>query len=248
MLLRLSPDFNRLSIPQLYEKFGTPVSLPVVRLDRQSLSPGVPLHGISQVWLGKASDQFSPSEVQFLLKDFGESYNPSVELRDYSNTHLSLVPPEAHFEEAAGLSFPADIWSLACAIWAILGQRPLFKDISATIDDITAEQIQILGNFPQEWWEKWEARSEYFNEMGELAEGRRMASWLTCFEDHIEAPRREVGLEGFDLREKNAIINMLRAMLVFKPEKRLTAGEILRCEWMMDWALPEFERSGFGEI
>jgi hypothetical protein len=36
----------------------------------------------------------------------------------------------------------------------------------------------------------------------------------------------------FDVAEKAAVMDMLRLMLSFEPEKRFTAQEILHCEWM----------------
>ncbi|CAM1509607.1 Fc.00g033460.m01.CDS01 [Cosmosporella sp. VM-42] len=243
MLIRLSPDFDQLSIPQLYKKYGAPIPLPVVRLDGRPLHPSAPLHGVPQALLGHVSNGFTPSEVEFLLKDFGESYNPFAELRDYSNTHLSLVPPEAQFEEVSGLSFPADIWSVGCAIWAILGQRPLFNDVSSNPDDITADQTDVLGDLPRDWWEKWDARGQYFAETGKPAKGRIVTSWMERFESHIELPRRKGGVMGFSAEERTAIMDMLRSMLVFRPEKRQSAKEILQFDWMVKWALPEFEQS-----
>lgn len=48
---------------------------------------------------------------------------------------------------------------------------------------------------------------------------------------------------AFDTEEKAAVISLLRSMLCFEPEKRLTAHDILKCEWMEKWALPDYEES-----
>lgn len=182
-----------------------------------------------------------------MLGDFGEAYRPLTEHRCGSRAPLSFVPPEARFEPERGLSFSADIWTLACSIWIILGQRPLFEDILATSDDITAEQVDTLGKLPPRWLEKWEARHEYFNESGEPNPGRHVRSWEDRLEKHIQLPRQKAGIPGFDLEEKAAVMKMLRSMLSFEPEKRLTARDILKCEWMEKWSLPDFEKSHFQE-
>jgi hypothetical protein len=122
----------------------------------------------------------------------------------------------------------------------------LFEDILATPDDITAEQIDTLGKLPLLWWEKWEARQEYFLESGEPNQGRHVRPWEHRFETHIQLPRQEVGIPGFDMEEKAAVMDMLRSMLSFEPEKRPTAQDILKCEWMEKWALPDFEKSHVG--
>lgn len=153
---------------------------------------------------------------------------------------MSFVPPEARFEPECGLSFSADIWTLACSIWIILGQRPLFEDILATPDDITAEQIDTRGNLPLRWWEKWATRHEYFDESGKPNQDRQVRSWEDRFEKHIQLPRQQAGIQGFDVEEKAAVMNMLRSMLSFEPEKRPTAQDIVKCEWMEGWAIPDF--------
>ena len=42
--------------------------------------------------------------------------------------------------------------------------------------------------------------------------------------------------------ERDAIFKMLKSMLKFRPENRSTAKQILECEWMVKWALPEYEK------
>ncbi|KAF7118055.1 hypothetical protein CNMCM5793_007431 [Aspergillus hiratsukae] len=247
VLLRLPADFDQLSIEQLYETYGSPASEPVVRLDGQALESSVPASVVHPIWLGKASEEFTPAESHVLLGDFGEAYRPLMEHRCASHAPFSFMPPEARFEPEQGLSFPADIWSLAYSIWIILGQRPLFEDILATPDDITAEQVDTLGKLPLRWWKRWEARHEYFDESGKPNQGRQVRSWDDRFEKHIQLPRQKAGIPGFDAEEKAAVMNMLRAMLSFEPEKRLTAHDVLKCEWMEKWALPDLEQSRSGK-
>ncbi|KAJ5594716.1 uncharacterized protein N7459_000924 [Penicillium hispanicum] len=246
ILLQLPADFDQLSIEQLYGKYGSPASEPVVRLDGQPLESNVPTSAVPPIWLGKASEEFSLSESKVLLCDFGEAYRPSKERRCDSHAPLSFVPPEARFEPERGLSFSSDIWTLACSIWIILGQRSLFEDILATLDDITAEQIDTLGKLPLGWWEKWEARHQCFDERGEPNEGRHLRPWEDRFEKHIQLPRQKAGIPGFDMEERAAVMDMLRLMLSFEPEKRLAVQDVLKCEWMVKWALPDFEKAHFG--
>lgn len=46
----------------------------------------------------------------------------------------------------------------------------------------------------------------------------------------------------FDAKERAAIFDMLRPMLSFKPENRSTTKQILETEWMVKWALAEYEK------
>lgn len=94
-----------------------------------------------------------------------------------------------------------------------------------------------------EWWEKWDARSKYFNELGELtgyeAESR---PWDNRIEDLIqELRRRDPDVQSF-CEEMAALSAMLKAMMAFKPGERPTASELLEFEWMRKWALPELEK------
>ncbi|RJE23227.1 Protein kinase domain protein [Aspergillus sclerotialis] len=67
VLLRLQSDFTGLSIEQVYQKYGTPNSQAVTRLDDKPLPPNVPPTATPPIWLGKASDEFLPSEARVLL-------------------------------------------------------------------------------------------------------------------------------------------------------------------------------------
>ncbi|PNY27326.1 Protein kinase domain protein [Tolypocladium capitatum] len=241
VLLHLPSGLDHLSEEQLNDKFGAPETEPVVRLDGQPLSPNVPSHAISPVWLGEPSENIVLSDAKLLLVDFGVAFRPSEESRLQSYTPLEIRPPKARFEPTTPLSFASDIWSLACIIWAIIGQRSLFDSLLATQDDITCEQVDALGCLPQEWWVGWGARSRKFTEAGQPVEGRSVWSWDQRFEDSIQEPRREKGMATLDAKEKDAFFAMMRWMLAFRPGDRPTAKQVLETAWMRDWALPEYE-------
>ncbi|OQE29156.1 hypothetical protein PENFLA_c004G06128 [Penicillium flavigenum] len=240
ILLKVAPDFDQLSLEQLYEKYGAPERDPVVHLDGKPLPPGVPSHGIVPIWLGEASEKITLAEARFLLTDFGESFSPSKEPKYESHTPLVSRPPEARFEPDKPLSFSSDIWSLACTIWSIIAQRPLFEGFMATEDYMTCEQVDTLGILPSEWWSRWEARQEKFTEEGKPINRKYYRSWDDRFKDSIEGPRRDRKIPSFDTRERDAIFNLLRQMLSFRPEDRPTTKQILESEWMVKWALPQY--------
>lgn len=54
--------------------------------------------------------------------------------------------------------------------------------------------------------------------------------------------RRKRGAAGtFYEQETQAILDLMRCMLRFRPEERPTIDEVLQSEWMVKWALPELE-------
>lgn len=189
----------------------------------------------------------SSSEAHLLLGDFGEAFSPATQQRLGEECHAPLpaLPPEVLFDPKKPLSFPSDIWTLACAIWSILGMRSLFDDTLATRDDIGSQQVDILGpsSFPSEWWGAWEARHKYFDEANQPKKGRTVLPSLErLFQEDIQSVRREEGVGEFNGEEVTAILTMLRAMFVFKPEERATSASLMVSEWMMNWGLPEFDR------
>jgi serine/threonine-protein kinase SRPK3 len=238
------------STPELYERFGEPHSEAVVRLDGKTLSNGVPARVFIPGWFGVRSDDIVLGEEKIILSDFGESFNPHKTVRFSSKTLPLLQPPEARFSDEP-LSFASDIWTLACTIWEVFGQRPLFEAFFATPDRVTAEQVETLGVLPPDWWEKWSGRREWFNEEGELDskktsrghDGVRM-SWDQRFDYCIQEPRAEAGLETVAERERRAFKAMLLSMLAFRPNERATAQQALCSEWMKDWGQPALNRAG----
>lgn len=241
ILLHLSTGLDHLSEEQLYDTFGAPDPEPVIRLDGKPISsPNVPSHAISPIWLGEASEDIGLSDAKLLVIDFGEAFRPE-ESRLVSQTPLTIRAPEAHFDPTTPLSFASDIWSLACTIWAILGQRSLFDGQMATQDDITCEQVDVLGCLPPEWWDSWEARPSNFTYACQPVEGRSAWSWEQRFEENIQESRRDKGMATMDMKEKEALFSMMRWMLAFRPGDRPTAKQVLETPWMRDWALPEYK-------
>ncbi|KAJ9271666.1 hypothetical protein DTO212C5_2091 [Paecilomyces variotii] len=238
VLVRLPGSMDSLSPEQLYEKYGSPQYEPVVRLDKCQLPQGVPKNVIVPIWLGKESELVTLSEAQIILTDFGESFMPAAIEQPYSNAPEVLTPPEVYFEERK--SFPADIWTLACTIWAIIAQCPLFEGYNPSADWVIKEQVDCLGKLPAPWWSKWDARAKWFNEDGTRKIEAHSRPLERRFNDSVRLPRQEFRMQEVDEIEKAALLSMLRTMLAFKPEERPTADEVLSCEWMQKWALREF--------
>ena len=248
VLLQL-PSLDSLSIEQLYDEFDSPEREPVVRADKQSLtSPSVPPYVYSPIWLGKPSDEISISEAKILLADFGTAFCPTKELRVESYTPLQNRPHEVRFKPTAPLSYPSDIWSLKCMIWAVLGARPFLDNWLFGPDDATTDQVDALGPMPDEWWEKWEARSKGFIRNGNPKEAREVWTFDQRFEDAIQESRRRRGREVMGEDERDALFEMIKGMFVFRPSDRLSASQVLESEWMRKWALPKARESWGGEV
>lgn len=255
MLVKLPSTFDELSIQEFREKYGEPETVPISRLDDKPLTSNVPAYAVEPLYLGKKAQEFTLADAKgLILSDFGEAFCPETEQRlgRECNTPVAKKAPEALFEPDALLSFPSDIWSLGTAIWEILGMKFIFSE-AETQDEIVAQQIDVLGssNFPGTWREHWERQSEEdeedHKEIPRRPTGPRDAwpSLEDAFEEFVQKYRRKRQEAGtFDERETQAILELMRGMLKFRPEERLTVDEVLKSEWMVKWALPQLENNG----
>jgi serine/threonine protein kinase len=174
-----------------------------------------------------------------LLTDFGVAFKPSEESRTSYPIPFMLSPPEKHFLPDRPVSFPSDIWSLGCAIWSVVAQGDLFT-IWGSHNDLICDHTETLGALPHEWWERWEGRSEFFDESGNWkCDDEPPRSLIDRFEGWIQKPREEAGMEIMGSEEKEAFLGLLRSMLKYLPDERISADEVLESEWMRRWALPE---------
>ncbi|KAE8379342.1 kinase-like domain-containing protein [Aspergillus bertholletiae] len=243
IVLRLLESIDSLSPEQLYEQYGRPNLEPIVRLDNQALPIGVPSQGAVPIWLGKASEQVTLSEAKIFLTDFGESFQPSTTRRHYSNTPAILVPPEVYFLPQEPVSFPADIWTLTCTLWDIVGQRPLFEGLNPSQDWMIKEHVDTLGKLPPpDWWRVWDARQIWFTEGVKRTSERSRRSLADRFINSVQEPRQEHMVESIAEDEKACLLTQSKAMLEFRPHERPTAAEIMESEWMVNWALPELAK------
>lgn len=247
VLVKLPSTFDELSTSEFRDKYGEPEMVPISRVDDKPLTANVPAYAVKPLYLGKKAQEFTLADSQgLILNDFGEAFCPATEQRLGSecNTPLAKKAPEALFEPEVPLSFPSDIWSLGTAIWEILGMKFIFSE-AETQDEIVAQQIDVLGssNFPENWREQWERQSEK-DEDGHTGIPRRPTgvreTWPSlenAFEEFVQKYRRKREAAGtFNERETRAILELIRGMLRFRPEERLTIHEVLKSEWMVKWA------------
>ena len=254
MLLQLPDNIKHLNPSELYKLYDEPEAIPITRLDGAPLCEGVPPQAVIPIWLGKESEEVKIGEAKILLVDFGESYLPSAEVRRYSNSPLSYRPPEGHFPNfSEPFSFAADIWSLGCLIWEVLGQRPLFESWFATEDQVLDDQVDLLGKLPPQWWLQWKARSQYWVEDSDgiklaptRAADHRRWDWESRLEFCVQKGRREKSMELISNDEKKDFLAMMKLMMVFEPGQRATAEDILQSGWVQRWALPDLDKVHIG--
>ncbi|KAF4230414.1 hypothetical protein CNMCM6457_005990 [Aspergillus fumigatiaffinis] len=174
------------------EEYGEPETVTITERDGKPLPPNIPKKAVIPLYLGKDAEEFSLSDACVLLGDFGEAFTPE-EFRCGKDCHTPLAarPPEARFEPQAPLSY-SDIWSLATAIWEILGMKAILSSDFATADEVVAQQIDVLGAMPLSWWKRWEERSQFFDDDGRPKEGRYVWPPIDkAFEEGVQEYRRK---------------------------------------------------------
>lgn len=129
--------------------------------------------------------------------------------------------------------------------------KPVFSNEFIPEDEIVAQHIDVLGPMPSEWWLRWKVRDEFFiTEDGQPTDSYSEDKWPPLeewFDVVVQKWKRQQG-NGIGEKEKAAFLDLMRRMLVYRPEERLTVDEVLQSDWMVYWALPDYERSLKGSL
>ncbi|EXU98479.1 protein kinase [Metarhizium robertsii] len=251
LLLQLPSSLNTLSVEQLYARYGEPEREPVVCLDVRAAStdPGVPSYAVPSVWMGVPSSDITLGEAKLILSDFGVAFRPCDKSRFESYTPVVLRPPEAFFEPETTLTFASDIWSLGCVIFELLAHRSIIDGFLAPQDEITAQQVELQGPMPSEWWGRWEKRPKWYDEAGRpLSNASDIWSWERRFEQWVQKPRQSRGMETIREDERDALFELLRWMLAWTPSERPDIMKVLKADWITRWALPSYQKGLEGRL
>ncbi|KAJ6081401.1 kinase domain-containing protein [Penicillium canescens] len=244
-LLRV-PNFDGLSIAELYKRFGKPYEVPIRRVDGKPGEPHAPPHAIYSMVLSMPANEVHNPEI--IISDYGTSFIVADTPTPTLHTPALYSPPEDFFDEPIIQPTAADIWTLGVNLYEVLGERPLFETFSWDRDDIVAEMINTLGQPPWRWWNSWHRRSEFFKEDGSWVDDfrrigtpvfRRLRQRLWDMGRGETEQTCEWDVAGGEL---HALDDLLRAMMAFEPAERPTADQLLRYEYMVKWALPAWER------
>jgi serine/threonine protein kinase len=231
------PNFDSLTIDQVYDKLGEPIKVPNRRIDGGSLGIEIPSYSVISADMVVPADQVQSSQI--MIGDFGEAFlvdSPPKTL----NAPMLLLPPESFFHERLGLS--ADIWTLGCTIYEILGERPLFEAFIPNRDDTLAEMVSTLGILPERWWKQWKNRLSYFSDDG---------SWSPAYTGIMSPVMRPLNQRLWDMgrgetaeacqfttEEMSCLEQLLSRMLVYEPSARISAAEVMNSVYMTNWACP----------
>jgi serine/threonine protein kinase len=250
VLVKPDRDLDSLSDEDRAQTFGTPVLRPISRRDRKPLTTHVPPMIVMPLHFSKPATTFTLEDAKgIMLSDFGEAFRPSTpdkRPRLGKDSHIPLYAraPEALFEPSEPMSFASDIWSLACAIWHVLGLSPLFSPGETRTDYRVAGFLETLEpeKLPQSWQQIWE-REESVPGNSSLPKRPHDVDEdceppiSSLFEEWTQQRRRKEG-KPFEEAETAAILDFMKGMLKFDPNERWTIDQVLESDWMRKWALP----------
>lgn len=188
-------------------------------------------------------DEESKSELVDEEKSEKEEKNPineniKVKIADLGNgcwvdNHFATEIQTRQYrgpEVIIGISYnhTADLWSFACMLFELITGDFLFeprtgKDFDKD-DDHLAQMVETLGFFPKSFALSGVNSKKYFSLKGELRRIKQLRIW----------PLKNVLLEKYRIKEEEAasLASFLLPMLVYEPEKRATAEEMLSHRWL----------------
>lgn len=123
--------------------------------------------------------------------------------------------------------------------------KAIFSSEFTTDDEVTSQQVDVLGPMPPNWWERWGERSNFFDKKGYPKEGREVWPPIhQAFEEGVQKYHQKMLKAGqFGEEETAAILHLFHRMLTFRQEERPTVEEILESDWMTNWALPAYDEA-----
>lgn len=196
--------------------------------------------------MGKTAQECTVKDARVILSDFGESFAPAEETRLGKDCHtpVDFRPPEALLEPDAEMSFSADVWSLATAIWDIVGMQSLFSSAFYSDEQVMCQIVDTLGPLPGDWSKNWASRGNFFDDQGGPKNGRFVWPRMNgAFDECVQRFRRDANMGEFCRKEEEAFLDMMTQMLRYRPEERPTVDQVLHSDWMANWARGDYERS-----
>ncbi|KAL8707278.1 MAG: hypothetical protein Q9220_007662 [cf. Caloplaca sp. 1 TL-2023] len=237
-ILLSMPTTDSISDAQIYQILDEPKRIEIKRVDGAPLGPEAPSHAVWPAFTFISSTQVTDPRIR--ISDFGEAwFGAHLGAKQSLNTPPPYLPPEALFAKDQ-LGFPAEIWTLACSLYEILGERSFCEGLCHDTDDVIEQLVRYLGPLPAPWWKAWEARATYFEE-DELWKG--ISGEKRPLSVRIQDMRRECG-SGFSDDEADCLEQMLGSMLKFEPSKRATIEQVAHSDWMVRCGLPALQHFG----
>ncbi|KAG4441023.1 hypothetical protein IFR05_003478 [Cadophora sp. M221] len=202
----------------------------------------------------QSHNDFGPLRSLYILPkiaDFG-----LAKQGDSSQPHLHPIQPD-HYRApevvlGTGWTYSADIWNLGVLIWNLLENRDLFKSVHSADGKCNSkahltEMIALLGPRPRKLVDQerdkctWKWGPAIENSEGKLCDSASTYYGGPFFDSRSEFMHKDLvpshlhltnSVTSLQESEKNLFLVSVRKMLLWLPEDRKTARELLDDPWL----------------
>ena len=158
----------------------------------------------------------------------------SADISKNPDTPRCLRAPERLFDSP--LDQTIDIWSFGCLVYELLTGCALFPVMPGEHDDgHILRIIDQLGPLPERLFSQWGRSHMYYRSNGEQFNSMVDGPLIELFKGDPFATRfHKAKACEIDDNEEESVIDMLRQILRYEPEKRPCAEELLSHPWFAD--------------
>ncbi|RMD41388.1 hypothetical protein DV735_g3723, partial [Chaetothyriales sp. CBS 134920] len=218
---------NQLTEPELLSRLGEPRKSYVCTESGEDIPAFQPRYLTVPADIADLGSEYLTDQICVI--DFGESYpvaSPPPEL----GIPQQYQPPELLLELEHPVGLASDLWALACTLFEIRQQTPLFHMIDKK-DDLIAYIFRCFGKPPQLLWDKWDARQKYFDDQGRWI--RHSSKW--SLKVALSRDSQCLGAEPKQMvtpeEEQALMADLLYKLCRYEPERRLSAEDVLGDQW-----------------
>lgn len=178
-------------------------------------------------WKNLEFDLTSPCTVSLL--DFGNAVEATT------NLNISIQTCEYRCPETiirAKITTKSDMWSVACLVFELITGEYLFKPEVHKKINVNEDEDQLaffeatLGPFPKQFALSGQKSDKYFTKAGKLIASKAVNLKKHSVSDALISDFK------FDTETASQIEDFLLPMLVYEPEKRASARQMLDHPWL----------------
>lgn len=159
------------------------------------------------------------------IVDFGQTFfqdQPPPSL----GTPIDYFPPEICFGYSPSSS--SDIWSLACVLYKVECGSFLFPTFFEIFEFLVGTAVCYLGPLPEEWKGRFLFEEYGYREEGKPMNRSEVTWWFSDkFPDKSIDDRLTKEAPHLSNRQREDFVRLLRDMVVYEPEKRLSATDVV---------------------
>lgn len=224
------PDTSFMDIQQVCALLG-PLKTERLRLRNGNRSDHAPKYVIQRPTFPELVTVMPTPLKVVRIVDFGEAFHFSQ-----PRSTLGVPVDQGYFPPELCFGYPAsaasDIWELACLVYQTLGTPSLFPCFFPIFEVLVGTAVPILGPLPAHWRGRFDHDRYGYREDGELQNAEKEdPEWWWDEAKHDKSVRRQMERHlapQFSPEQLDFLADLLSDMLVFEPEKRISAAEAVQ--------------------